>query len=58
MAADDHLGMTALSRVTMASAGLSCLFRYFYDALFTLQYSIWHFQNLVYWLSTDIQTTK
>ena len=25
MAADGHLGMTALSRVTLASAGLSCL---------------------------------
>ena len=24
MAADGHLGMTALSRVTLASAGLSC----------------------------------
>ena len=26
MAADGHLGMMALSRVTLASAGLSCLF--------------------------------
>ena len=26
MAADGHLGMTALSRVTLASAGLSCLY--------------------------------
>jgi len=25
MAADSHLGMAALSRVTLASAGLSCL---------------------------------
>jgi len=25
MASDGHLGMTALSRVTLASAGLSCL---------------------------------
>ena len=25
MAADSHLGMTALSRVTLASAGLSCV---------------------------------
>jgi len=25
MAADGHLGMMALSRVTLASAGLSCL---------------------------------
>ena len=28
MAADGHLGMTALSRVTLASAGLSCENRY------------------------------
>ena len=27
MAADGHLGMMALSRVTLASAGLSCLSR-------------------------------
>ena len=27
MAADSHLGMKALSRVTLASAGLSCLLR-------------------------------
>ena len=27
MAADGHLGMMALSRVTLASAGLSCWFR-------------------------------
>ena len=26
MAADGHLGITALSRVTLASAGLSCFF--------------------------------
>jgi len=26
MVADGHLGMTALLRVTLASAGLSCLF--------------------------------
>jgi len=26
MAADGHLGMAALSRVTLASAGLSCFF--------------------------------
>jgi len=28
MAADGHLGMMALSRVTLAAAGLSCCLRY------------------------------
>jgi len=28
MAADGHLGMTALSRVTLASAGLSCSYTF------------------------------
>ena len=28
MAADSHLGMTVLSRVTLASAGLSCYYCY------------------------------
>jgi len=35
MAVDGHLGMTALSRVTLASAGLSCLFLVDIDELLT-----------------------
>jgi len=42
MMADGHLGMTALSRVTLASAGLSCFLTYYVHA-----YSL--FVNNVMW---------